>query len=178
MNVHWKLKNEIAPDGQARYVLHGRRKVELCWDRGWSPKRNHKTKDIIKMTKLLSEDEVTGKAKEIFQDIKATFGMVPNFFKAQAAVDTDWLELNWTRVKKIMLAPGALDRKTKEIIAMTVSLINHCEYCALAHETMAMMVGAAEKEIIEAKQVMELFCSFNAIADTLRVPCDILPDRV
>jgi uncharacterized peroxidase-related enzyme len=130
------------------------------------------------MIKLLSEDEATGKAREILQDIKATFGMVPNFFKAQAAIDTDWLELNWTRVKKIMVAPGALDRKTKELIAMTISLINHCEYCALAHETMAMIVGATEQEIIEAKQVMELFCSFTAIADSLRVPIDITPDRV
>jgi hypothetical protein len=38
------------------------------------------------MTKLLSEDKATGKAKEIFEEIKAAFGMVPNFFQAQAAV--------------------------------------------------------------------------------------------
>ncbi len=124
------------------------------------------------MTKLLSEDDAIGKAKEILDEIKQTFGMVPNFFKAQAAVDPDWLELNWHRVKRIMVAPGNLDRKTKELIAMTVSLVNHCEYCSLAHEAMA---GATEQEINEAKQVIELFASFSMIADSLRVPCDITP---
>ena len=89
------------------------------------------------MAKLLSEDEATGKAKRILAEIKAAFGLVPNFFKAQAAVDPDWLELNWSRVSKIMLTPGALDRKTKELIALTVSLVNHCEYCSQAHEAMA-----------------------------------------
>ena len=130
------------------------------------------------MTQLLSEEEATGKVKEIFQDIKARFGMVPNFFKAQAAVDGDWLELNWNRVKKIMLDEGALNRKTKELIALVVSLVNHCEYCSLAHEAMAKMAGASPQEIIEAKEVLELFSSFNAIADSLRIPCDINPETV
>ena len=91
-------------------------------------------------------------------------------------MDPDWLELNWSRVSKIMLTPGALDRKTKELIALTVSLVNHCEYCSQAHEAMALMAGATEQEINEAKQVLELFASFNAIADSLRIPCDVSPD--
>jgi alkylhydroperoxidase/carboxymuconolactone decarboxylase family protein YurZ len=56
------------------------------------------------------------------------------------------------------------------------NLVNRCEYCSLAHEAMAMMVGATEQEIDEAKKVIELFASFNAIADSLRVPCDLTPD--
>ena len=67
------------------------------------------------MNKLPSETEVTGKARVILAEIKETFGMVPNFFRAQAAVDPDWLELNWNREKVIMLSPGGLDRKTREI---------------------------------------------------------------
>jgi uncharacterized peroxidase-related enzyme len=128
------------------------------------------------MTKLLSEEEATGKAKEIFEEIKAAFGMVPNFFKAQAAVDPDWLELNWMRWKSIMGHQKALDRKTKEIIALAVSIVNRCEYCSLAHETLASMVGASEQEVIEAKEVIELYASFTAIADSLRIPCDIIPE--
>jgi uncharacterized peroxidase-related enzyme len=127
------------------------------------------------MTKLLSEEDAVGKAKDIYKEIKEAFGMVPNLFKAQAAVDPVWLELNWKREKTIMLETRALDRKTKELIAMTVSLVNGCEYCSLAHEAMAQMVGATTQEIVEAKEVVELFSSFNAIADSLRVPCDITP---
>lgn len=128
------------------------------------------------MTNLLSEADATGKAKVVLDDIQGTFGMVPNFFKAQAAVDPDWLETNWNREKSIMLSDSALDRKTRELIAVTVSLVNKCEYCTLAHEAMAMMAGATEEEINDVKKVVELFSSFNSIADTLRVPLDIMPD--
>jgi uncharacterized peroxidase-related enzyme len=127
------------------------------------------------MSNLPSEEEVTGKSRDVLTEIKRTFGMVPNFFKAQAAVDPDWLELNWNREKVIMLAPGGLDRKTRELIALAVSLVNRCEYCSLAHETMALMAGADEREINQTKQIVELFSSFNAIAESLRVPCDVTP---
>ena len=128
------------------------------------------------MNKLPSETEVTGKAGAILAEIKETFGMVPNFFSAQAAVDPDWLELNWNREKVIMLSPGGLDRKTRELIALTVSMVNRCEYCSLAHETMATMTGATEQELNQVKQIVELFSSFNAIADSLHIPCDLTPE--
>jgi AhpD family alkylhydroperoxidase len=128
------------------------------------------------MTRLIHEEEAKGKVKEVYEEIKKAFGMVPNFFKAQAAVDPEWLALNWEREKKIMLNESALDRKTKELIALTVSLVNRCEYCSLAHETMAKMYGSTDEEIGEIKKVVELFSSFNAIADSLKIPCDITPE--
>jgi len=127
------------------------------------------------MSTLLSEEDATGKAKEVYDEIRASFGMVPNFFKAQAAIDPEWLFLNWQREKLIMIGQGALDRKTKELLALAVSLVNRCEYCSLAHESVALMTGATQEEVNEAKKVVELFSSFNAIADSLQVPCDIRP---
>lgn len=127
------------------------------------------------MSTLLSEQDATGKAKQVYDEIQNVFGMVPNFFKAQAAVDPAWLELNWQRQKLIMLAETALDRKTKEIIALVVSMVNRCEYCSLAHESTARMAGASQVEINEVKKIVELFSSFNVIADSLKIPCDILP---
>lgn len=58
------------------------------------------------MIKLLSEEEATGKAKEILDEIKNTFGVVPNFFRAQATLDLDWFELNRNCKKRIMLSKG------------------------------------------------------------------------
>lgn len=130
------------------------------------------------MNKAESEMSDGIDVQEILDEIQASFGMVPNFFKAQAEVDAHWLSLNWNREKSIMLDEGALDRKTKELLAMTVSLVNGCEYCALAHETMAMMVGATESEILDAKKVIELFSSFNSIAGSLRIPCDVTPEML
>lgn len=70
----------------------------------------------------------------------------------------------------------SLDRKTKELITVAVSIVNNCKYCTLAHEAMALMVGASEKDIVETKEVIELFASFNKIADSLQVPCDATPE--
>lgn len=105
-------------------------------------------------------------------------GIVPNFFKAQADVDPHWLELNWLRLKQTMLLRGELDRKTKELIAMTVAIVSNCEYCSLQHETMARESGASVTEVNETKKVVELFASFSSIATSLRVPCDVTPDML
>lgn len=128
------------------------------------------------MANTNSDQEFTGKTQEILDEIKNTMGMVPNFYKAQAEIDPVWLELNWNRMKAIMLAEGALDRKTKELIAMTVALVSRSEYCSLAHETMARMYGADDIEVNETKRVIELFASFTAIAESLRITCDITPE--
>jgi len=133
-------------------------------------------KGKITMVKLLQDEEATDTAKFVFNDIKQTFGMIPNLFKAIAAADPCWLEMNWYREKKIMIEEGPLDRKTRELIAFAVSVINNCEYCSLAHEKMARMQGASEEEINHARQVIELFASFNAIANSFPdLPCDIKP---
>ncbi len=130
------------------------------------------------MEKLISDEQATGKVKEIFDDIRSNFGMVPNFFRAQGGPDPNWLELNWMRWKKIMGSQRSLDRKTKELIAVAVSIINNCQYCSLAYEAMALMIGVSKEDIVEMKEVVELFASFNKIADSLQVPCDIIPDSV
>lgn len=78
---------------------------------------------------LISEEEATGKVKEIYEQIKSQLGIdfVPNLYKAMAA-NPDYLEANWNRVKAIMVKKGKLDRLTKEIIAVAVSAVNGCDY--------------------------------------------------
>ena len=130
------------------------------------------------MSMLITDEQAQGKVKEVFNEIKSNFGMVPNFFRAQAALDPDWLELNWKRWKTIMGQQRSLERKTKELIALAVSIVNNCRYCSLAHQAIALMVGANDKDIVETKEVVELFASFNKIADSLQVPCDVIPETV
>lgn len=128
------------------------------------------------MTQLQQEQDANETVRVVYQDIKKHFGMVPNLFKVMAAADPDWLAVNWQREKAIMLEAGTLDRKTRELIAMTVSIVNHCDYCTLAHETMARQLGATAEEIHHAKQIIELFSGFNAIVKSYPgIPCDIHP---
>jgi alkylhydroperoxidase family enzyme len=78
---------------------------------------------------LISEEEATGKVKEIYEQIKSRLGIdfVPNLYRVMAA-NPDYLEANWNRVKAIMVNKGKLDRLTKEIIAVAISAVNGCDY--------------------------------------------------
>ena len=131
------------------------------------------------MSKLLQESDATGRTAEIYAEIKEAFGgIIPNFFKALGAADETWLELNWQREKTIMLNETALDRKTKELIAMATCINNNTQYCAKAHETLARMYGATDAEVVDAKKTVELFTSFGRMMTGLDVPIDITPEML
>jgi alkylhydroperoxidase/carboxymuconolactone decarboxylase family protein YurZ len=78
---------------------------------------------------IVTEQEATGKVKQIYAEIMASLGtdFVPNLYKVMAP-KPDYLEANWGKVKAVMVAPGKLDRLTKEIIAVAVSAVNACVY--------------------------------------------------
>ena len=46
--------------------------------------------------------------------------------------------------------PGALDRKTKEIIALSLSIQAQCRWCIAFHVKGALTAGATKEEIMEA----------------------------
>jgi len=79
--------------------------------------------------KMVSEEEATGKVKDIYEEIKSKLGIdfVPNLYKVMAS-KPGYLEANWNKVKAVMIEPGKLDRLTKEIIALAVSAVNGCDY--------------------------------------------------
>lgn len=141
----------------------------LCWIQCLLSKETNEAGKTLLKVKCMN------KTQEILDEIQGSFGMVPNFFQAQADTDSEMLASNWTKEKEIMLSGSVLDRKTKELLAMTVSIVNNNQYCSLAHETMAMMVGATSEEIAKTKQIIKLFKNFNTVADDLKIPCDITP---
>ncbi len=55
--------------------------------------------------------------------------------------------------KNAVMAAGALDKKTKELMALAVACGIQCEYCIDSHSQKAKAYGASEKEIAEAIQV-------------------------
>jgi alkylhydroperoxidase/carboxymuconolactone decarboxylase family protein YurZ len=78
--------------------------------------------------RTVSESEATGKVKAVYDDIKAVkkIDFVPNFWKA-LSIHPDHLEAVWQKLKAVM-RPGKLDLRTKEIIALAVSITNNCQY--------------------------------------------------
>ncbi|HQQ69629.1 MAG TPA: carboxymuconolactone decarboxylase family protein [Alicycliphilus sp.] len=47
-------------------------------------------------------------------------------------------------------APGELDVKTKELIAVAVAHVTQCPYCIRGHTEAALKAGASEAQIMEA----------------------------
>jgi AhpD family alkylhydroperoxidase len=46
--------------------------------------------------------------------------------------------------------PGALDKKTKELIAISLSIVQHCKWCIAFHVKGALDAGATKDEIMES----------------------------
>ncbi len=51
---------------------------------------------------------------------------------------------------KQVFADGALDQKTKQLIAVAVAHVTQCPYCIRGHTQAAMRKGATEFELMEA----------------------------
>jgi AhpD family alkylhydroperoxidase len=49
-----------------------------------------------------------------------------------------------------VFAAGALDEKTKQLIAVAVAHVTQCPYCIQVHTRAALRKGAGEKELMEA----------------------------
>jgi len=62
-------------------------------------------------------------------------------------------------MEKAAYCDGALPKKTKELIAIGISVVLDCESCMQWHIEQAAKTGAGEQEILEAIEVsMEMAC--------------------
>jgi AhpD family alkylhydroperoxidase len=118
----------------------------------------------------IPEHEATGKVAAIYEEIKSSRGLaeVPNFWK-QIAVNPDFLEATW-RALNVVLAPGKLDRATKEVIAVAVSATNACDYCLGSHSDVLRALGYDDEALMELMAVVGFFNMSNTIANALNVP--------
>lgn len=53
-------------------------------------------------------------------------------------------------MSKAALTPGALDTKTKELIALTIGVVAQCDGCIASHAQGAVRAGASREEAAEA----------------------------
>jgi len=81
-------------------------------------------KEKVAFVKVVEESEATGKVKEIYEDIKKTLGIdfVPNMYKAMAN-KPEYLDTTWKKIQAIMTKQVKLDSKTKDIVALAVSIM-------------------------------------------------------
>ncbi len=124
------------------------------------------------MTRLISEQQANAEVAAVYNDIKAVrqIDWVSNFWKALAVSPPD-LSRVWTSVKAVM-APGALDPLTKELIYLAVSVNNGCDYCIAAHSAAARAKGMTEAQFAELLSVVGLASQNNRLAVGYRIPID------
>ena len=122
--------------------------------------------------KLLKDEEVTPEAKAVFDDIRSTRNTdyVNNAWRAQAR-HPEMLKRNWHKAKQIM-APGELDAVTKELIYLTVSIMNNCEYCIHSHSHFARDKGLTEGQYNELLDIIGLATEGNRMMTAMQVPVD------
>jgi len=56
----------------------------------------------------------------------------------------------WRNFSKTVFEPGALDEKTKQLIAVAVAHVTQCPYCIRSHSKTALRKGANKEESMEA----------------------------
>jgi len=121
---------------------------------------------------LLDDKDLTPAAAAVFADIRATrqTDFVNNFWRALAH-DPVLLARTWHSAKQVM-APGALDAKTKELIYIAVSVAQGCDYCIASHTASARAKGMSEAEYMELVGVIGMAAETNRLALALQVPVD------
>ncbi len=127
---------------------------------------------IKKITK--EDDQVV---KETYQDIRDTRNTdyIGNFWK-YLAFDPSLLKEVWSDVKNIMTKETLIDKKTKEMIYMAVSITNNCSYCIHSHTASAKKLGMTDEEHAEFLKIVALAAKTNQLVNGLQVPVDEIFD--
>ena len=114
----------------------------------------------------------SAEVRAVFDDIKATRKVadVNNFWKYLAG-DPALLKRTWED-QKAVLAPGALDHLTKELIYLAVSVTNGCSYGIACHTALARKAGMTDAIFGELMAVVGMANQTNRFADGYRLPID------
>ena len=122
--------------------------------------------------KLIEYAEASPEVRAVYDDIMATrkTDHVSNFWRTLAS-HPPTLRRTWETLKAVM-APGALDPLTKEMIYLAVSATNGCDYCTASHTAFARRHGMTEAMLGELLAVVGMANETNRLADGYQVEVD------
>ena len=118
-------------------------------------------------------DESNPIVKDIYQDIRDSrkTNYIGNFWR-YLAFDPSLLKNVWQDVKNLMVKNTIIDKKTKEMIYMAVSITNNCSYCTHSHTATAKKLGMTQEEHSEFLSIVALAAKTNQLVNGLQVPVD------
>jgi AhpD family alkylhydroperoxidase len=122
-------------------------------------------------------DESDLRVKNIYQDIRDSrkTNYIGNFWR-YLAFDPSLLKNVWVDVKNLMVKDTIIDKKTKEMIYMAVSITNNCSYCTHSHTATAKKLGMTQEEHSEFLNIVALAAKTNQLVNGLQVPFDEIFD--
>jgi AhpD family alkylhydroperoxidase len=121
---------------------------------------------------LIEYNAASPEVRAVYDDIMATrkTDWINDFWKALAH-DPATLKRTWESIKQIM-APGALDPLTKEMIYVAVSATNGCEYCIASHTASARGKGMTDAQFKELMAVVGMANETNRLVKGYQVEVD------
>jgi AhpD family alkylhydroperoxidase len=124
------------------------------------------------MVKMVEDGGAPPEVQAVFDDIKAVrkTDWVNNFWRVLAS-SPPTLQRIWSNIKQVM-APGALDALTKEMIYVAVSVTNNCEYCIHSHTASARAKGMTDQMYAELMAVVGMANETNRLANGYQMPVD------
>ena len=122
--------------------------------------------------KLIEYAAASPEVRAVYDDIMATrkTDSINNFWKALAH-DPRSLRRTWESVKEVM-APGALDVLTKEMVYLAISATNGCNYCIASHTAGARKAGMTDEMLGELMAVVGMANETNGLANGYQVEID------
>ena len=110
--------------------------------------------------------------RAVYDDIMETrrTDYINNFWKALAH-DPATLKRTWESIKQIM-APGALDALTKEMVYLAISSSNGCGYCIASHTAAARKAGMTDAQFAELMAVVGMANETNRLVSGYQVEID------
>jgi AhpD family alkylhydroperoxidase len=121
---------------------------------------------------MIEYQDASPEVRAVYDDIMRTRNIdwINNFWKALAH-HPPTLKRTWDSLKEIM-APGALDPLTKEMLYLAISTTNNCEYCIASHTAAARKAGMTDDMLGELMAVVGMANETNRLANGYRVPVD------
>jgi AhpD family alkylhydroperoxidase len=121
---------------------------------------------------LIEYPDASPEVRAVYDDIMATrrVDKVNNFWKALAH-DPVTLRRTWESIKQVM-APGALDALTKELVYLAVSASNQCTYCIASHTAAARKAGMTDAMLAELMAVVGMANETNRLSAGYQVELD------